>query len=111
MKFSHEDPILAATESIGAAALEAIRQRDAARAEAAELRELAATCGAVAAECLMEMRLMQERHDERIRELEAQGVDIEGRVFDIDLRDAIHALLKSEMTAGDLRRALRELVR
>lgn len=48
-----------------------------------------------------------------IRELEAQAEDLRGRALGIDdgLRDAIRALLKSEASAGDLRRALWELVR
>lgn len=50
---------------------------------------------------------------ERNRELEAQNEDLRGRALGIDdnLRDAIRALLNSEAPAGELRRALAELVR
>lgn len=48
---------------------------------------------------------------QRIRDLTAENEELRGRVFDVDLRDAIHALLKTEATAGELRRALGELLR
>lgn len=49
----------------------------------------------------------------RLAELAAQNEDLRGRALGIDdgLRDAIRALLRSEAPAGELRRALWELVR
>ena len=46
--------LLEVTDEIVALSNRAVDERDAARAEAAELRELAATCGAIAAECFVE---------------------------------------------------------
>lgn len=50
---------------------------------------------------------------QRNRMLEAEAEDLRGRALGIDdgLRDAIRALLRSEAPAGELRRALWELVR
>lgn len=50
---------------------------------------------------------------QRIRELEAENEDLRGRALGIDseIREAIRALLRSELTAGELRRALGELIR
>lgn len=52
-----------------------------------------------------------DRQRQELHVLQAANADIQGRVFDVDLRDAIHVLLKSDMTAFELRRALGELVR
>lgn len=89
MKFSGIDhPLLEAAEKMGSYAKEALRQRD----EALHERDAAVR---------------------RAAELEAQVEDLRGRALGIDdnLRDAIRALLKSELAAGELRRALGELVR
>jgi hypothetical protein len=50
---------------------------------------------------------------QEVRRLSALLEDIRGRALGVDdgMRDALRALLKSEMTAGELRRALGELVR
>lgn len=81
-----KDSVLSAAENLGDIAKEALHQRDEARRE----RDAAV---------------------KRVAELEAELEHVRGIVFDVDLRDAVQSLLKSEMSAGDLRRALGELVR
>lgn len=114
MKFSDDNPLLSAAEEIGAAAKEALLQRDEARRE----RDTAVKRVAELEEELTDTRMRAGKlGDElttlhgKVADLEATNEDLRGRVFDVDLRDAIHALLKQELTAGELRRALGELVR
>lgn len=102
-----KDSVLSAAEDMGAIAKEAIRQRDEAREALATQLEIAQTWAAVAAENVAE----NERQHARVAELEAELEHVRGIVFDVDMRGAVQALLKSEMSAGELRRALGELVR
>jgi len=59
--------LLEVTDEIVALSNRAVDERDAARAEAAELRELAATCGAIAAESIIENDRLIVRQQELLR--------------------------------------------
>lgn len=94
-------------EDLAGVALKAIGERDDLSECLDAQLEIAQTWAAVASEYVVDAEQLRARGVE----LEAELEHVRGIVFDVDLRDAIHTLLKSEMTAGELRRALGELVR